>query len=90
MLEQKDTRVFKLTNFSPIGFQKIKYPVQYCTLCRGDLTEVCSTCMEKHCEKCDVVNNNGTFYHNHCLEMINRKPVETKKKKKAKYDSDSD
>lgn len=69
-----NTKIFKLTSFSPIGFKTMNYPVQFCSLCRGYLTDVCSTCMEKGCEKCDVINNDGSYYHNHCYTFMSGGP----------------
>ena len=83
-----DTRTFKLTRFSPIGFKVENYPVQFCSLCRGYLTEVCSTCMEKSNEKCDVINSGESYYHNHCFTFMNSKPV-PKKPVAKNHSSDS-
>ena len=84
------TQTFKLTKFSPIGFKMVNYPVQYCSLCRGYLTDVCCSCMEKKCDKCDVINNNGNYYHNHCYIFNNQKPVVKKPVAKKRYYSESE
>jgi len=67
----QDTRTFKLTNLSPIGFKVVNYPTQYCCLCRGYLTEVCNTCMERGSENCNIVKSDGSYYHQHCLAFMN-------------------
>lgn len=66
-----DKRTFKLLNFSPIGFKVENYPVQYCSLCRGYLTEICNTCVENKCENCDVIQANESYYHVHCHKLFN-------------------
>ena len=81
-----DTRIFKLTNLSPIGFKTVNYPVKFCSLCRGYLTEVCSTCIEKGEEKCTVTNHDGSYYHTHCYSFMNTQP----KKAVKKYETDSE
>lgn len=81
-------QLFKLIELSPIGFKKPYYPVQHCSLCRGYLNDVCNTCMEKKCDKCDVINSDGTYYHRHCHTFMNQKPVA--KKCAKKYETDSD
>lgn len=63
--------IFVLTNFSPIGFKKINYPVQYCPLCRGFLTDVCQQCVDRKSEKCNVINSDGAYYHHHCFTFLN-------------------
>jgi len=78
-----DTRVFKLTNFAPVGFKVPNYPVKICLLCRGLLVEVCHNCMEKGDEKCSVTNQEGSYFHTHCLAFMNTTKPETKKKKYA-------
>ena len=87
-MTETDTRTFKLTNFSPIGFKQVNYPTQFCSLCRGYLTDVCSVCMEKNEEKCNVTNQNGSYYHSHCYTFMNAETKKPKPKGK-KYDSDS-
>ena len=67
---KSDSRIFKLTNFSPIGFKQVNYPVPYCSLCRGYLTEVCGTCIEKGEEECAVTKNNDSYYHAHCYTLM--------------------
>lgn len=90
------SKIFELVDFSPIGFKTINYPVPYCSICRGYLVNVCSTCKETGQELCAVVNTDNTYYHNHCYQMIKPEPAKKpvlKGKKKAKYtssDSDSD
>lgn len=62
---------FKLINFSPIGFKYPNYPVKICLLCRGSLIEVCNRCSEKGEEKCNVMNLDNAYYHQHCYNFIN-------------------
>lgn len=79
-------KIFKLIDFSPIGFKQINYPVQFCSLCRGKLVDVCGNCFENNITKCDVINTNDTYYHLHCYKMI-----ETSEKKPSEQsDTDSD
>ena len=85
-----DTRVFKMTNFSPIGFKADNYPVQYCSLCRGYLNEVCSTCMENGNESCAVGKFADTYYHNHCHSLMNSDSKKKPAAKKAYYDDDDE
>lgn len=67
---------FKLQSFSPVGYKTIVYPSKYCPLCRGELTEACSVCIEKNLEQCTVIKNaSGDFYHQHCLELVDKKPT---------------
>jgi len=65
-----DTRVFKLTNFSPIGFKLMNYPVTNCSVCRGLLHDVCHTCEDLDREICPVTNQNELYYHTHCYTFI--------------------
>jgi len=65
-----DTRIFKLTSFSPIGFKIPNYPVDMCLVCRGPLTEVCMDCSEKNKEECPVVLVEETHYHRHCYQYL--------------------
>jgi hypothetical protein len=65
-------KIFTLTNFSPIGFKQVNYPVQYCAICRGCLVDVCSTCVEKKSEICNVINADGSFYHHHCYNFVDK------------------
>lgn len=65
--------IFKIKNLSPIGFKIENYPVKYCSICRGYLTNVCSACDEIGCEICTVVNMNNIYYHNHCYSLMNDK-----------------
>ena len=85
----EDKRTFKLINFTPIGFKVINYPVQYCSLCRGYLTDVCNTCSETNCEICDVIQADGSYYHVHCYKFVNQKTVQ-KSVPKKKYESESE
>lgn len=71
MSENKN--IFVLTNFSPIGFKKNNYPVQYCLLCRGFLSDICEKCVENKCEKCNIINSEGAYYHYHCFSHLNEK-----------------
>lgn len=72
MAENKSkTKIFKMTNFSPVGFIVANYPTKFCSLCRGYLHNVCSTCMENKHRKCEVTEYNGSYYHRHCYELIN-------------------
>lgn len=93
-MAQADTRIFRLTSFSPIGFKQVNYPTQFCSLCRGYLNDVCSMCMEKGEDKCNVTNQNGSYYHSHCYTLMNtdiKKPKKTVAKKYAPNDiSDSE
>lgn len=68
-----DNKIFKMVSFSPIGFKMINYPTQFCLLCRGHLNEVCSVCMENRSEKCNIINDNDSYYHNHCFILMNSK-----------------
>ena len=86
MSENKDDRIFKLTNFSPVGFKNYNYPVQFCSLCRGYLSDVCSNCIEKGEDDCDVVKQNESYYHKHCYSLINNKDEANK----ATIEIDSD
>lgn len=84
-----DTRIFKLKNFTPVGFKQPNYPVKICPLCRGNLTNVCTFCAEKNLEKCNVLcydssggtngvpGTNGVYYHVHCYSFM----VNSNKKK---------
>ena len=85
-----DTQIFKLINFSPIGFKKPNYPVQYCSLCRGYLTDVCTSCIENHRENCVVVNYNDVYYHQHCYNFMNNPASNNKTVAKKVYDSESE
>lgn len=85
-----NTRVFEMVSFSPIGFKIVNYPVSYCPLCRGYLTELCNICIENENENCDVINNDGTYYHNHCYKFMNSKSTVPKKKKKYSSASEND
>lgn len=86
----QDNRVFKLINFSPIGFITINFPVQFCSLCRGYLNEPCSICTEKNEVKCDVICQNDTYYHNHCYGLMNSGSKEKSKKKSNSRNVDDD
>lgn len=88
MTSKVDTKTFKLTNFSPIGFKVVNYPVQFCSLCRGYLSEVCNTCTERKSEVCNVINSEGSYYHNHCYQFMNS--TSKTKVKPKKYMSDSE
>jgi len=68
---KKDNRIFKLTNFSPVGFKIFNYPVKICNICRGYLTDSCSNCIETGQDKCDVVKQESCYYHNHCHDLVN-------------------
>lgn len=85
-----DNRVFKLVNFTPIGFKNMNYPVQFCALCRGYLSEVCSNCMETGCEKCTVTKQNDSYYHTHCLALMNAEDKKPVAKKIVEDDMDDD
>jgi len=65
------SKIFTLTNFSPIGFKEINYPVQFCTLCRGRLVDVCSSCIERNNDICNVINTDGSYFHYHCYNLMN-------------------
>ncbi|XWV24624.1 hypothetical protein QJ856_gp1161 [Tupanvirus deep ocean] len=82
-------KIFTLTNFTPIGFKEVNYPVQFCSLCRGRLADVCSLCIERGSDTCNVINNEGSYYHFHCHSFINTENKKTSVKAK-KYTSDSD
>ncbi len=84
-------KIFTLTNLTPIGFRQVNYPVQYCTICRGCLVDICSICIEKGSQVCNVINTDGSFYHYHCYNFINaaNKPKAPAKKHLAS-DSDDD
>lgn len=88
---KKDNRIFKLTNFSPVAFKVFNYPVQFCSVCRGYLSEVCSNCMETGLDKCDVIKHTDVYYHKHCHDLMNsaqKKPV--KKVVNESEDDESD
>lgn len=63
-------KIFKLTNFVPIGFLKKNYPVPNCPLCRGNLNDPCCACTADKCDICEVVCNNGEYYHQHCAKIM--------------------
>lgn len=86
----EDTRTFKLVKFSPIGFKVPNYPVQYCLLCRGYLTDVCSNCMETSNENCSIINKDGLYYHNHCFTFVNSNNTAKSKPSKNYSSSDED
>jgi len=65
-----DGPIFKLVKFCPVGFYAPNYPVAFCSLCRGKLTDVCSTCYENNCEICRVINNDDNYYHQHCYQLL--------------------
>lgn len=75
-----ETKIFRMTNFCPIGFKIKNYPIPHCPLCRGLLKEPCNICMEQHNEKCNVMLNNNIYYHEHCYNFINL-PEKTNSKK---------
>lgn len=83
-------KIFKMIDFSPIGFKQINYPVQFCSLCRGKLTDVCGACFEKNITKCDVINTDDTYYHLHCYRMIEKEEIAQKKTVDTISESDSD
>ena len=87
-MSQVDTRIFKLNSLTPIGFKINNYPVKICLLCRGSLSEVCNSCMEKGLERCTVTNQNESYYHTHCHSFMNN--ANQKSKTKKKYESDSE
>lgn len=64
--------MFKLTQFSPVGFEEKKYPNKFCSICRGLLNDVCSMCIEKKNDVCQVIFKDDTYYHGHCHEFINK------------------
>lgn len=66
----QDNRVFKLTNFVPIGFKVPFYPIDMCLICRGQLTEVCTQCSEKETEECPITLVEQTHYHRHCHQFM--------------------
>lgn len=73
-----DNRIFRMTNFSPIGFKTINYPVPHCPLCRGFLIEPCNICIEKQSDKCNVIMIDNVNYHEHCHTFMNDASVKTK------------
>ena len=74
------SNIFKLVNFSPVGFKQINYPTAYCLLCRGYLTEICDSCTKYNRDECHVLEKDGSYYHMHCYNIIARKNDKTKKK----------
>jgi len=84
-----NNKIFTLTNFSPIGFKEVNYPVQFCSLCRGRLVDVCSICIEKGSNVCNVINSDGSYYHFHCHSFMNDNNKKQKAKPK-KYNSEDD
>lgn len=88
MTTKPNTPIFKLTGFSPIGFKMINYPVQFCFLCRGYLTEVCGTCFENKNENCNVISHDNSYYHVHCYTVMNTDKTKSKSKKTELSDDD--
>ena len=89
-MAKTDARVFKLVDFSPVGFKVMNYPVQFCSLCRGYLSDPCSNCIENNNDKCTVTNQNNSYYHTHCFTFMNadvKKPIGKKKKGYSSDDS---
>lgn len=62
--------IFELINLTPIGFKSICYPVHFCSICRGYLSDVCSSCIEIGNDKCNIVDINGFYYHYHCYSLM--------------------
>lgn len=84
---------FTLVDFSPMGFIEPNYPVKFCSLCRGELNEVCGKCIETNSEKCNVTNCDDSYFHRHCYDMVKEIDIKNKAKKPKppEYDdSDSD
>lgn len=67
-----DNRIFVLTNFSPVAFKSINYPIKCCLLCRGALDDLCHTCLEDGSENCPIVEVEGLHYHQHCHQYIKK------------------
>jgi hypothetical protein len=82
-----DKRIFKLTKLNPVGFKVVNYPVPHCPLCRGYLNDVCSVCLDKKIEECNVVKHDNVHYHAHCYSFMNEKP---KVEKAVEYSSEED
>ena len=70
------TPIFKLINFSPVGFRQPNYPTSYCSLCRGYLSDICHTCNDNNIDTCLIIENDHSFYHKHCFDFMK----DTKKK----------
>lgn len=79
-MEKTDTSI-KILSYNPVGIKKRCYPMKYCTLCRGELTDACSICLDngnnkKLCTvKCiNITSENNTteilYYHTHCYNLI--------------------
>lgn len=68
-------KIFTMISFTPVGFKEINYPVQYCSLCRGQLTELCNFCLENKTNKncCEVIQDKNNYYHTHCHKFVNAK-----------------
>ena len=82
--------MFTITNFTPVGIKKKCYPVKYCSLCRGELSEACSVCIDSNNLKkyCKVKNTKYTdektqnvidvYQHQHCYDLLNSRKIEKK------------
>jgi hypothetical protein len=76
-----DTRTFKLTNLIPIGFKVPFYPINMCLVCRGPLTDVCTSCSENGKEECPIVLVESHHYHRHCHQFVSSDNAAKKGKK---------
>lgn len=74
IFSMSDNKMFKLINFSPIGFKVMHYPTKYCPLCRGLLNEFCGKCVENNSDICNVVCIDETYYHSHCHGLMDDTP----------------
>lgn len=81
--------IFKFIDFSPIGFKENNYPVQLCSICKGELNEICHFCLENGQKECVVTNNNNDYYHTHCYSALKEKE-NVKPHKAEMYSSESD
>lgn len=68
---QMENGVFKLVNFSPIGFKESGH---HCQMCHGLIDQLCVTCEVKHrtfgdCLNCTSVCKDGVYYHVHCYKL---------------------
>ncbi|ADO18727.1 hypothetical protein [Acanthamoeba castellanii mimivirus] len=65
-------KIFQLIDFSPVGIKVNNYPVKYCAVCRGLLTDPCGSCVEKNINACDVGEKNEFYFHKHCQQLLTK------------------
>lgn len=76
-------QIFTLVNLSPIGFKEPNYPVPFCSLCRGRLNDVCGQCLETKSSTCNVINTDGSYFHQHCHALVRDDKPKAKGKAKC-------